>query len=527
MKKTFRQSMAWLHTWAGLTLGWLLFFIFLTGTIGYVSEEVDRWMRPEAPLVSALPKATRIAQHSEDYLRATAANAVQWIVQFPGDRYRNELIVGQRGPSPNGRGLGELVWQTLDADTGAPISYESRETGGGYTLYWMHFTLHYVSRDTGTLIVGLCAMFMLVAIFSGIVTHRRIFTDLFFFRPGKGQRTWLDAHNVFGATALPFHLMIIWSGLIIFLFTYMPLGMRVLYTEPGARARFAREAFTIAAPPLDPAIAVFGSGARASTLPLSTFIAQTEKLWGEGGVASIEVSGVGRDNALVTVRGRRYASVVARDTPLLRFKGATGDLLPETPGPAFTAPGKFHSLMLALHEANFARPWLRALFLAAGLSGTALIATGLFVWSSKRKARLAEGAALPAHLAVIDAMNAGTILGLPIGVAAYFWANRLLPVGMDARGDWEMNSLFIVWGLMFLYAFLRPGARRWVEMPLIAAAAFAALPLLNALTTARHLGATIPAGDWVLAGFDLSTIVVGAGFATAAWIVARRASRSL
>jgi len=514
--------MAWLHTWAGLTLGWLLYFIFLTGTIGYVSEEVDRWMRPEAPLVRALPAATEIADRSETYLRANAGGAGQWIVQFPGDRYRNELIVGQRGPSPNGRGLGELIWQTLDSETGAPVTYESRETGGGYTLYWLHFTLHYVSRDTGTLIVGAAAMFMLVAILSGIVTHRRIFTDLFFFRPGKGQRTWLDAHNVFGVTALPFHLMIIWSGLIIFLFTYMPLGMSTLYTEPGARARFARDAFTSAAPPLDPAITRFGTGAVAPLVSLRSFITEAEEHWGEGGVASLEVSGVGRDNALVTVRARRYASVVARDTPMLRFKGATGELLPPTPGPVFTAPGKFHSFMLALHEANFARPWLRVLFLCAGLSGTALIATGLFVWSSKRKARLAEGSALPAHLATIDAMNAGTIIGLPIAVAAYFWANRLLPVQMEARSAWEMNSLFIVWGLMFLYAFLRPRARAWLEMQVLAAVVYIATPVMNALTTDRHIGVTIPAGDWVLAGFDMAMVVVGLSFAGAAWIIARR-----
>ena len=34
MKAAFRQSMAWLHTWAGLVVGWVLFFMFLTGTVG-------------------------------------------------------------------------------------------------------------------------------------------------------------------------------------------------------------------------------------------------------------------------------------------------------------------------------------------------------------------------------------------------------------------------------------------------------------------------------------------------------------
>jgi uncharacterized iron-regulated membrane protein len=49
MKNSFRQSMAWLHTWAGLLLGWVLFFMFLTGTAGYFDTEIDRWMQPERP----------------------------------------------------------------------------------------------------------------------------------------------------------------------------------------------------------------------------------------------------------------------------------------------------------------------------------------------------------------------------------------------------------------------------------------------------------------------------------------------
>ena len=48
-----RQSMAWLHTWSGLLIGWVLFFMFVTGTFGYVNAKVDRWMRPELPLPAA------------------------------------------------------------------------------------------------------------------------------------------------------------------------------------------------------------------------------------------------------------------------------------------------------------------------------------------------------------------------------------------------------------------------------------------------------------------------------------------
>ena len=59
MKETFRASMAWLHTWAGLLLGWVLYFMFVTGTAGYLDTEIDRWMQPELPLVAQAEEHTR------------------------------------------------------------------------------------------------------------------------------------------------------------------------------------------------------------------------------------------------------------------------------------------------------------------------------------------------------------------------------------------------------------------------------------------------------------------------------------
>ena len=56
MKDWFRLSMAWLHTWTGLVVGWVLFFVFLTGTAGYVQIELTRWMQPERAMqVVAIP----------------------------------------------------------------------------------------------------------------------------------------------------------------------------------------------------------------------------------------------------------------------------------------------------------------------------------------------------------------------------------------------------------------------------------------------------------------------------------------
>lgn len=35
----FRQANAWLHTWVGLLLGWLLYAVFLTGTLSFFRKK--------------------------------------------------------------------------------------------------------------------------------------------------------------------------------------------------------------------------------------------------------------------------------------------------------------------------------------------------------------------------------------------------------------------------------------------------------------------------------------------------------
>ncbi len=53
------------------------------------------------------------------------------------------------------------------------------------------------------------------------------------------------------------------------------------------------------------------------------------------------------------------------------------------------------------------------------------------------------------------------------------------------------------------------------------AAMFAGIPVINALTTGIHLGVTVPAGLWSLAGVDLVCLGLGASLAVAARRVQR------
>ena len=76
---------------------------------------------------------------------------------------------------------------------------------------------------------------------------------------------------------------------------------------------------------------------------------------------------------------------------------------------------------------------------------------------------------------------------------------------------------------MLALPWLRPARRAWTDQLGLAAAAYCALPVLNAATTDQHLAASIPAGAWEVAGFDLVALAAGLGFAAATVYLRRRA----
>lgn len=78
-----RQTMAWVHTWAGLTLGWVLYFMFVTGTAGYFDTEIDRWMQPELPPAQINSDTRATAATLLTRAQSQAPNADQWLLTLP------------------------------------------------------------------------------------------------------------------------------------------------------------------------------------------------------------------------------------------------------------------------------------------------------------------------------------------------------------------------------------------------------------------------------------------------------------
>ncbi len=509
--------MAWLHTWTGLVTGWILFFVFVTGTAGYVDDEITRWMQPELPLSIKAERRddARTIDLALKRLEQVAPNARKWTINLPhyGIEPRGEQglsIAWQELPRRTGE-FGLRGRENLDATTGqVQPEIEPRATGGGRTLYRMHYLLRYMPSNVAIMLVGMCTMLMLLAVITGVITHKKIFSDFFTFRPRKGQRSWLDAHNVVSVMSLPFFLMITYTGLVFFAFNYMPAARDTIFSEnPRSFFRELRGLNIVYEPVTPPRIS------------LSQLKDKVENEWRYGAVSTIELSNPKGQTPFV-----EFLPAIASGVNLINRQGETYSAVDGTkversdlPSGAANARGT----LVSLHEGNFANWWLRWLYFISGLLGCAVIGTGLVLWTVKRRTQHQKRSAKAgdqslsarfdaAGLRLVEILNAGTLAGLPLGVAGYFWANRLLPVAIAERASWEVNVLFILWGWALLYASVRPLKKAWIELLYATVAAYALIPLLNWATTDKHLGNTLPHGDWALAGFDLTMLALAAIF---------------
>jgi uncharacterized iron-regulated membrane protein len=518
VKEGFRQSMAWLHTWLGLVIGWLLYFVYITGTLGYLDKEIDYWMTPDRPYFAepgTQPQQLNLAQAR---LQQVAAGAERWNIQLIGGREAPSLDIAWTDAPQGGASRGVTHRETLDPHSGTPVDYGARATGGGQVLYKMHYLLAYIPYNKAILLIMVCTLVMFAAMVTGIIVHKNIFKDFFTFRTGKGQRSWLDAHNLLSVTALPFHLIVTYSGFLFFTYQFMPSVPNLVYADGGGRSaggQFYQGVYPYPSPQL-PQVA----HAAAPLVELAPLIVQVDRAWGKQVATSIEVRNPGDANARVLVKPQETVSIAFPENMLV-FDGASGRLV-ENFQPGHYPSATADHVMKGLHKGLFANTFLRVLLLFMGVGGTAMIGTGLLLWANTRRTRLLA-AQQPLHFGIwlVDRLNVGAIIGMPIAIAAYFWANRWLPFTLATRAEWEVHAMYLTMAAMFVYPMLRPTARARVEMLWLCAAAYGLLPVVNLLTTSRHLGHSLPQGDWIMAGFDLTALACGAIAAACAMKVRR------
>jgi uncharacterized iron-regulated membrane protein len=491
----WRASMSWLHTWAGLAFGSVLFAIFWTGTLSVFDEEIDRWMMPATRLsmpADPLP-IDHIIRPAIDRL---APATPHWFVRAA--TARAPILELNYAKPQGGR---ETVY--LDPSTGATLP-DPGTWGGTQFIYPFHIHLQIHWRDLGTWIVGLASMAMLALIVSGVIIHRRFFTGFFSLRPERPLRLRYDLHTLSGVVALPFHIIITLSGLIIFGATYLPSAQSSAYH--GDRRAQAAEGggFSRAK-----------AGRPAPTTSLDAIVDAANHDRPQQPATIVQVWNQGDVNAYISV-GREERQRIQRGGPISYYDGVTGALLRQSAAPLTVT--RVRQFVTGLHVALFDHWTLRWMYFLGGLAGCVLIATGFLFWiESRRTTHLKDGLI---GVIIVEAVSIGSVTGVLLGTLAFFLANRLLPVTVQidgvARPALEVWAFFLVWAAAFVHAGFRGGAA-WREQAWTVAIASVLVPITNWLTTGDHPVRAIGRGQWAVVGMDAMLLISAAIAALAAW----------
>jgi uncharacterized iron-regulated membrane protein len=537
----FRLSLTWLHTWFGLVLGFVLMVAFFFGSMSVFDREIDRWSLPETRIEpQPMPSfdeilATRFREMTEpdpEQLKLAAARVSQplpsrlavttWSAFTTHRDPVLDLFVGFEVPHstvPDDQIFGEV---TIDPRNGRVLSREQLPLGSGF-FYPMHFSLHITWHDLGYWIVGFAAIAMLAAIVSGVVMHRKFFREFFTFRPGRNLlRSTLDLHNLTGVVALPFHFLWALSGLIIFAGIYFPVINKMMYPLVEAHER---EEATHTGLDLTP------SGVPGTLASVDAMMAATKSHWASRGVPGevgfLVVSHVGSSNAYVSIYRDSTDRVATAEG--LHFEGSTGRVIFEDPpvGPIETVNG----FLQGMHLQQFKHWTLRWLIFAGGLLSCICIATGFIFFVEKRKRAHARVGHAGARWA--DALAVTTVMGMVVATLLVLVVNRVLPEDLAQRDLWQKGAFWSAWLLTLVHAAWRSSAVRearmskaWPEQCWAIALLAAAAVVLNAVTTGDHLGRTLSAGYWPVAGVDLMLLVCALVAAFAARMLQVRACSS-
>ena len=479
MTRSLRQAMVGLHTWSGLVIGWLLFAMTLTGTAAVFTSEISAWMQPE---VAGRGEPRQAIEKAVAWLRQTQPQARGWFLAAD-ERIATVHALYEDRTAPRG-----YRTAAFDAATDTPTA---RATMGGQFFYRFHFELM-LPNPWGRILASAAAMVMLIAIISGIIIHKRIFADFFTLRPTGGQRGWLDAHNVFGVLALPFHLMITFTGIVPLFKTTLPWGIVANY---GSDTAAAQAEFYPGLPRRAPA------GTPGTLADIGPMLAEAERYFGGGRIGRVNITLPGDAASVVTIM-RNDGDQLAYMAQAVSFEGTTGKLIG-----AHTEDRparKTFDVLYGLHIARFAPEVSRWLYFLCGLALAGVIATGLNLWLKARAPNQGFGHGLVARL------NVGTVVGLPVAMLGFLWANRLLPAAHADRSAAEISIFFWLWAACFLYTLLRAPRRAWGELAIVAALAAGLLPFVSWALTGRGLWQAVIDGDRLFLGVDLVLFALAA-----------------
>jgi len=427
--RTFRIE--WdLHAWSGIVASTFLFVIFFTGIFSLVHEELHAWQSPalqvsnEAPPDGRAPSFDALLAVTKQHTAIPEGGDVGF--SFDGTRIGYAWI--SHAPTELEKEL------TIDLASGQLVPEHSRLAD---ELYNMHF---FYRVPGGQQLAGVIAVALFISVVAGLLIHLKDLKRQFWsFRPRLRLRfATSDAHKVLGVFGLPFTMMFGWTGALLGLWGLAFTGITgAAFQGDMERAVRARGEESWEREPAGKPAAMLSLDALVGRARAAADARDTQLSW-------MGVQLYGDERALARVyfksegfEAARYVVLDARDGAVVR----THRDAPPSAG--------LERVLFALHYASYGGMLVNALYMLLAFAVCAVIVTGNIVWLERRDPKREHRGNR-----FVERLTSGVCAGCVLGTAAYFAANRLLPSGIEARGDWEFGVYLAVWGFAALSAFL-------------------------------------------------------------------------
>ncbi|MEL7198516.1 MAG: PepSY-associated TM helix domain-containing protein [Pseudomonadota bacterium] len=488
-----------LHSWTGVALGIMMFFVCFTGSVALFHHEFEPW---EDPAKRGEIASNPVPIHStlENWIADNANGREPAFVNVSlphGEHGHYDLFASFRDE----KGEFEFSEARFSSTTGEQLFF--REEGANQLLYDLHRDLAWPDalggRQVGRIIVGLVGIAFLLLILTGIVAHTKITKELFTLRYLKSVRLkWQDSHKVLGLWTSPFAAMIALTGAFLGVVALLLPLMAFVVMKGDEEALVAK-------------LGLAQTERAGISAPMVSVDEIGPRLHPETGnpVSFVQYSNWGDQNARASLHYKAESRLLYSD--IIEVNATTGEQVPNTD--IFTTGGPFGYVLATfspLHYGTYGGITLKLIYFALGMSLAIMSALGSMMWIERRR-HGGEGQKSDRFYAVLSAINTGVCAGLPFAAIAVLAFDKVYWGAETARYSAMVWFFFAVWVVSAIFGYLR-GNDYKANRELLAATGFGmvALAPLNWVVTGDVMWSAFGTGAAGSAWFDFAFILLGA-----------------
>lgn len=506
------------HTWTGVTCGFALFVAFYAGALTMFQEPLARWASPPAVGVEAVA-----LEDASDLLSRVAeahpeARKEGITLHLRGHENEPARVTWEEdAPHQGGQAHTHIHWwATLEPD-GTLLAKPQEPSELAEFINDIHKRVG-IPAPWGTYVMGVVSLLYGVALIAGlIVLLPSLIKDFLALRVGPNlKRMWLDAHNVVGVTALPFHLVIAvtataWGF-------WNPLASAQEAVIFGGKQKivmagdFAR--WTVPRP----------TGEAGAMLPPARLLQRLKEQVPDFDPTAMTFTNFGDKAAAVKIAGAERGYVGDTRFGGVILSAVTGAVIKDNRASHQDPDRRAGTVILALHTGEYGGPTIAWAYFFLGISGAWLFYSGNLLWIETRRKRAREGGEVEQRRStrLLGSATVGVCLGCVAGLSLTIVAAKWLHGRVDDLNQWHELIYYAMFLASIAWAFTCGAARSAVHLLWLCAASTMAIPLTTLMALLLPALGMWAHGSAATIGVDAVAFVGSLSFAWMAVATRRR-----